>query len=545
MMRALSMTARRSRRLLLLPLLVALAAGAVPPSQPGGTHAPKPRADPRHGGVFRIKGYTVPFNHVFDPAARSSHYFITEQLFDGLVRFDNHLNPTPALAEYWQISDDSTRITFHLRQGVRFHNGRELTADDVKYSLERLVRDRPGNTTYPYFAGKVVGLEEYRKGTAADVAGFRVVDPGTFEIRWVRPYVSGLYLLGMYYCKILPKDLLESQGRSFFLRPVGTGPFKFSEWIRGRQFEILGVRLERNAAYYDRAPYLDALEYSPYFTYDQFAEGIVHLLPVTSEKMLRGDVPVIENSTLKTYFLSFSCDLAPLNRPEVRRALALGLDKARLAAACDTPDRLHQVTDNYIPPMLPGFFPRAAAAFSDPDTARVLLDRLLPEGMRKTLALTLLCDSPRTDEASGFARELGRELGALGVRLDVRYLRRPEDARAMNVPYLRFLPYTMAFPDPENIVLPLYYSGSTGNALSARYDSPRLDALLEQSVAETSWERRTGLFRDMEKILFEDVPAVPLFTERIRIAIRPQVRGLQIPAMGFYFLNAKDIWLED
>jgi ABC-type transport system substrate-binding protein len=538
------MIACQSRRLLPLPLLVALAAGFALPSQPGPLPASKTGVSPRYGGVFRIKGYARPFNHIFDPAA-PSHYFITEQLYDGLVKFDGHLNPTPALAEYWTISEDRTLITFHLRKGVLFHNGRELTADDVKYSLERLVRDRPGNTTYPYFAGKVVGLEEFRNGKAGDVAGFRVVDPLTFEIHWVRPYVSGLYLLGMYYCKILPRDLLESQGRNFFNRPVGTGPFRFSEWIRGRQFEILGVHLQRNAAYYDRAPFLDALEYSPYFTDDQFSEGTVHLIPVTSDKILGADIPVIETSTLKTYYLSFSCDLGPLDRPEVRRALALGLDKTRLAAACDTPDRLHQVTDNYIPPMLPGFFPRTAAPFSDPATARVLLDRLLPEATRKTLTLTLLCDSPRTDESSGFARELGRELGALGVRLEVRYLRRPEDARAMNVPFLRFLPYTMNFPDPENIVLPLYYSGSTGNALSARYDSPRLDALLEQSVSETSWERRTGLFRDMEKILFEDVPAVPLFTERIRIAIRPQVRGLQIPAMGFIFLDVKDIWLGD
>jgi ABC-type transport system substrate-binding protein len=541
-MMALSMIASRNRRVWPLSLVLILAAAS---SSSLTAPLPSRAAEaPRYGGVFRIKGYTLPFNPVFDPAARS-HYFITEQLFDGLVRFDGHFNPTPALAEYWTYSEDKTRITFHLRKGVRFHNGRELTADDVKYSLERLAQDRPGNTTYPYFAGKVVGLDEFRKGAAAEVTGFRVIDPSTFEIRWVRPYAAGLYLLGMYYCKILPKDLLESQGRNFFQKPIGTGPFKFAEWLRGPQLEILGVRLERNASYYDRAPYLAGLEYSPHFTDQQFEEGSVHLVPVTSARILRGDNPVLENSTLKTYFLAFSCDIPPLDRPEVRRALALGLDKARLAAASDTPNTLHQVTDNYIPPMLPGFFPKPAAPFSDPDTAKVLLDRLLPEGVRKSLTLTLLCDSPKTDEATGFARELERQLGALGIRLDVKYLRRTEDARAVHVPYLRFLPYTMDFPDPENIILPLYYSGSPANALSARYDSPRLDGLLEQSVTEASWERRTTLFREMEKLLAEDVPSVPLFSERIRIAIRPQVRGLQIPAMGFMFLNAKDIWLGD
>jgi ABC-type transport system substrate-binding protein len=535
------MTTARRQRLLPLCGLILLSLGAEP-AQHSPAGARQAAEAPRYGGTFRVKGYQTPFNRVFDPAV-PSHYFITEQLYDGLVRFDNRFNPIPALAEYWTVAPDGTRIVFRLRRGVRFHNGRELTADDVKYSLERLVRRQPDNATYQHFVGKVVGADEYWQGQAAEVSGFRVIDPATFEIRWVRPCVSGLYILGMYYCKILPKDLLESQGRGFFNRPVGTGPFKFEEWIRSPRLEILGVRLERNPDYFERQPYLAALEYSPYYTDAQFEEGGVHLVSVTTEKMLRGGFPVLENSTLKSYFLTFSCDIPPLDRPEVRRALALGLDKARLAAACDTPSTLHQVMNNYIPPILPGFFPKAAGPTTDPDTAKLLLDRLLPERGRKGLTLTLLCDGPKSDETAGFARELARELEALGINLDVRHLRRPEDGRAVRVPFLKFQVYTMDFPDPENIIIPLYYSGSPANAMSARYDNPRLDGLLEQAAAETSWERRAGLFREMEKMLAEDVPAVPLFSERIRIALQPEVRGFELPALGFIFLNVRDIWL--
>lgn len=515
-----------------------VAAAAVPPA------AKAPRQAPRQGGTFRVKGHYTPFNRSLDPAG-PAHYFLTEQLFDGLVKFDARLNPTPALAEYWTIADGGTRITFRLRRGVRFHNGRPLAADDVKFSLERLVQDRPGNAMARLFTGKVVGAEEFWAGRAAEVAGFRAVDPLTFEIRWLRPYVAGLYLLGMYACKILPRDLVEDQGRGFFYRPVGTGPFKFGEWIRGPQLDILGIRLVRNPDYFEGPPHLEALEYSPHFTEEQFESGDVHLIPVESARPLaRGD-RILENSTLKTYFLAFSCDLAPLDRPDVRKALALGLDKARLAAACDQPGTLHQIMDTYVPPFLPGFFPKAASPFTDVDTAKLLLDRILPPGGRKALTLTLLCDGPRTDESAGFARELGRQLAALEIRLDVKYLRRPEDARAVRTPYARFLAYPMDFPDPENVVVPLFYSGSPANALSARYENPRLDALLERSAAEPSWEKRTALFREMEKLLAEDVPAVPLFVERIRIAIQSGVRGLEVPAMGFIFIDTKDIWLAD
>ncbi len=533
---------RRARFLLMsyLGLLFTLGAAGSPAASP--QQSPEP--GPRYNGTFRIKGYLTPFNQVFDPAA-VSHYFICEQLYDGLVKFDSHFNPMPSLAEYWKVSDGGTRITFFLRKGVRFHNGRELTADDVKYSLERLVKDKPGNTYYQHFTRKVVGAEEYWQGKAAEVSGFRVVDASTFEIRWLRPYVSGLYLLGMYYCMILPKDLVESQGRGFFEKPVGTGPFKFAEWIRSPRLDILGVRLERNPLYYDRRPYLSAVEYSPYFTDDQFEEGSVHMISVTSERILRKRYQILENNTLKSFFLALSCDIPPLDRPEVRKALSLGLNKARLAEAYDTLPYLHQVLDNYIPPLLPGFFPRAGGPFTDLETANLLLDRLLPGTGRKGLTLTLLFAAPRSDASARLARELGRQLEAMEIQLDVKYLRKPEGIRDVRGPYLKFLEYSMDFPDPENIIVPVYHSRSIVNELNARYKNPRLDALLEQSEVEPSWERRAGLFREIEKILYEEAPTVPLFTERVRVALLPQVRGVRLPAMGFIFLDVKDIWLED
>jgi ABC-type transport system substrate-binding protein len=536
-------TSRRERRFL-LPLLVLLAGfgDIASPALPPGQNA----AVPRYNGTFRIKGNWLPFNQVFDPA-RPSHYFITEQLFDGLVRFDAHYNPVPALAEYWKISDGGSRITFKLRQGVRFHNGRELTAEDVKYSLERLVKNRPDNTFYQNFTRKVAGAEAYWQGQADEVSGFRVVDPGTFEILWTRPFGSvGLYLLGMHYCKILPKDLLESQGRNFFHKPVGTGPFKFDEWIRSPRLEILGVRLERNAAYYgDRKPYISAIEYSPHFTDDQFEEGSVHLVTVTSERLLRRRYPVLESDTLRTYFLALSCDIPPLNRPEVRKALALGLDKASLAGAYDTPSNVHLPLENFIPPLLPGFFPRAGGPAADPAAAKLLLDRLLAGSGPEGLALDLVFATPRTDATTRFARELERQLATLGIGLGVKYLRKPEDVLEIRTPYLSFLDYSMDFPDPENIVVPLFHSRSAVNGHNSRYANARLDALLELCEVEPSWEKRADLFRKAEQFLFQETPAIPLFSERVRIALRPEVRGVKVPAMGFISLDVKAIWLED
>lgn len=531
---------QRSRPALVIGLVFLLAGAGFT----GSLIQKKPEVRPRPGGTLRIKAFLTPFNPTFDPAA-SSHYFISEQLYDGLVRFDDQFTPMPALAEYWTISDDGKRITFFLRKGVAFHNGRELTAGDVKFSLERLVQNRPGNTYYQYFTRKVVGAEEYWQGQADEVAGFKVLDDSTFEIQWTRPFVSGLLLLGMYYCKILPKDLVESQGRGFFQKPIGTGPFMFGHWLRSPRLEVLGVRLVRNPAYFGKKPYLAALEYSPHFTEDQFEEGGVHVISVTSSRMIHKRYQVLENDTLTSGFLALSCEIPPLNRPEVRKALALGLDRTRLAEACSTVSSTARVLDNYIPPLLPGFFPRSLSPIHEPDKARILLDRLLPESGMKSLNLTLYLPHPRQDTHPGFVQELERQLNAMGIRLTAKYLKKPEDIRSVRVPYMKLLEYGMDFPDPENIIVPLYHSRSIVNQLNSRYANPRLDSLLEQTEVERSWEKRTWLFRQIERLLFEEVPSIPLYSERVRIALLPNVRGAKLPAMGFMFLDTKGIWLEE
>ncbi|HSA96367.1 MAG TPA: ABC transporter substrate-binding protein, partial [Acidobacteriota bacterium] len=296
---------------------------------------------------------------------------------------------------------------------------------------------------------------------------------------------------------------------------------------------------------FERRPYLSAIEYSPHFTDEQFEEGSVQLVSVMSERVLRPRYQLLENNTLKSYFLALSCDVAPLDRPEVRRALALGLDKARLAEAFNTISFSYQVLKNYLPPLLPGFQPRVEAPVTDLDAARLLLDRFLPGNGRRGLTLQLLIPGPRTEALARLARELQNQLRALEIALDVHYLRKPEDARGIREPYLKLLEYTMDYPDPENILIPLFDSQSVLNAQNSRYANPQLDALLEKSAVERSWEKRADLFREAEKVLFKETPAVPLFSERVRIALLPRVRGVRLPAMGFIFLDVKDIWLAD
>ena len=100
----------------------------------------------------------------------------------------------------------------------------------------------------------------------------------------------------------------------------------------------------------------------------------------------------------------------------------------------------------------------------------------------------------------------------------------------------------MSFPDPEDMVRPLFHSKSIFNVFE--YVNTNLDRLLQMAEVERSWKKRINLFHKIEELLFADIPAIPLFSHQNRVAIQPYVRGVEYPSLGFYYLDAKKIWLD-
>ena len=516
--------------------LVSIAFPRVPPQQnvPG---------KPKLGGTLRIQPFNDVFRPSFDPAVEN-YFFLLEQLYDGLVRLDKNFNIIPSLAEYWVISEEGKKFTFYLRKGVKFHHGRELTSEDVKFSLERLVQKKTGLLYYQYFITKVAGAEEFREGRSPGVTGFKALDRYTFEIDWTDPYVSGLYLLSMSFCKVLPKELVEAQGKGFFGKPSGTGAFKFGYWLRDSRLNVIGIRLERNDDYFDELPYLDAVEYSPFFTQDQFMEGQVHVVPLRSNGLASAPYQVLENDSLDIVLLGMRCNIGPLDRKDVRQALVLALDKSKIAQAAHSLESMPRVIDNYIPPDLPGFFPLEGIGAADLGKARRLLAEAgFPAGQGFP-ELSIYFTIPREEAKNRLFKELRDELEALGIRPVMKYYRSLEELRSVTAPHLVFIEWLMDYPDAENIIFPLFQSHSLLNKMYMGYSNPGLDKLLGASEIEASWEKRTGLFRQMERILLEDVPAIPLYRIKRRLAVQPFVRGAKAPPLGNSILDIRDIWLD-
>ena len=533
------MSVQRSRIalffILTLALLAASSAGRSPSRQVERI---------KTGGTLRVRTFTLnPFQPELDPAG-GAHVFVLNQIYDGLVRLEKNLSPVGALADYWRISDDGRTYTFFLRKGVKFHHGRELDAEDVKFSLERLVHGENKGAYYQFLATKVVGAQEYREGKAPEVAGFKVLDKHTFEILWKNPYVSALYLLSMDFCKILPRDLVQSQGRGFFQKPSGTGPFKFAYWLRSPKLDINGVRLERNNDYFSRKPYLEAIEFSPFYTPEEFLEQRVDIIPYASDALAGRKIQVLEGETFTTAFLMMSCHIAPLDKPAVRRAIAMGIDKKEIAKAAFRMDTNPHLTDNFIPPRLPGFFPLDNKLGFNPEEAEKILLQEGYSGDRSFPRLTLFIQAGGRDGEPRIYEVLKEQMSRLGISLRLRENRSWDEIESSKDPYLVLLHWSLDFPDPENIVLPLFFSSAALNQTLLRYSNPRLDELAKAAEVEQSRTGRIALFHKIEGLLQIDMPAIPLFSRQHRLALQPYVRGVRPHPLGFFYLDAKDIWLD-
>jgi len=497
---------------------------------------------PIHGGVFRIKSLSDSFRMQLDPAQPDSFIFLSEQLYDGLVRLDKNLKIAPSLADYWMISPDGEKYTFFLKKGVLFHHGEELTSADVKFSLERLLDTEVDSPYCYYFLSRVVGAAAFHEGKAEDVSGIRAVDRYTLEIRWIKPYVPALYVLSMPFCKILPRERILRQENKFFLKPFGTGPFKFDYWIRDNRLNEVGVRLVRNEEYYQKKPYLDALEFCPLYTLDHFVNGEIDCIPMLSERLRQSKYQIFHDGSLQTVFLGMSCHIPPLDDPLVRKAIQAGIDKQLVVDAIQEVRYLRRVTNRIIPSRVPGFFtPDESSTFVRQEAFR-LLEEAGFRAEKEFPRLVLYMDSPRTDFKHKFSKEIRDQLDVLGINVDVNYYRSLEQVKESETPYLILAQKTMGMPDPEDMIRPLFSSASDSHQFG--YVNPEIEDLLRASDAEKSWSKRIKIFQHIEKILLADVPAIPIYSQQNRVAMQSHVRGVAVPHLGMYYLDTQKIWLK-
>ncbi|MGH7319466.1 MAG: ABC transporter substrate-binding protein [Candidatus Rokuibacteriota bacterium] len=498
------------------------------------------------GGAYRRPLGNDPTT--LDPARIVDVYgkSVAQQIFDGLVEFDQTLTITPALAQFWKASRDGLTWTFTLRKGVRFHHGREVTVDDVVYSLTRLVDPRTKSGAADLFL-TIRGAQEFRDGKAKQVSGLKALDPHTVQVTLTEAPVPFVSVLAVGHARIVPRELAEQQGEGFGHQPVGTGPFRFVRWERGRE-----IVLAANPDYFDGPPRLPRIVYRIFLgaqssqMYQEFQTGGLEDTPVPT-KDYRQIIASEKHRYLKRPMFSLrhyglNTRLKPLDDRRVRQALVYAIDREGIVSEVFL--GRHALARGILPPGTQGYNPKLTGYPHDPARARELLVQAGYPGGRGIPTLPIW-SSVKSESIALEHERIGKDLAAIGVRTEFHYLTDwPSFSKRLaekSLPAYLYAWYADV-PDPENFLHKLFYSQSSRNYTG--YANPAVDSLLLQARDQTDPMRRVELYRRAEELILEDAPIIPVWHYTYERLFQPYVRSVEVSGLGDPYIPLRKIWLD-
>jgi len=495
------------------------------------------------GGTLKLYGSDP---NTLDPALSAdanSHDYIL-QIFSGLVKLDDNLEPAPDIAASWEISEDDLTYTFHLRDDVFFQDGRKVTASDFKYSWERACRPSTGSSTAITYLIDIAGVDDVIHGLDEEISGVEVVNDSTLKVTIDAPKSYFLSKLTYPTAMVVDEPNVET-GSGWWRQPNGTGPFKLKEWQQGSS-----LVLEKNDSYYGDVAHLDFVEYL-------FLSGIPMNLYETGEIDIAGvSVNYIDRITdtsglfyqelyespeLSFYWIGFNTTEPPFDDVNIRKAFTMAVDKDKIInlALRD----LVQRADGILPPGIPGYNEDLVGLGFDVDEAKALIAASKYGDVANLPPITLT--------TSGYGAAVSKSQEAiiyqwrenLGVEVQVRQLE-PE----RYVYYLKEekdnlfdIGWIADYPHPQDFLDVLFHTGAENNF--GEYSNLALDALLDLASTELDMETSLAMYRQAEQMLVDDAVVLPLWFGRNYILIKPYVKGYEPNAMGHVTLNR--VWLEE
>jgi len=476
-----------------------------------------------------------------DPALcgeMTSHEYII-QLFSGLVCLDDNLEPAPDIAQRWQVSDDKKTYTFYLRHDVKFHNGKEVKAEDFKYSWERACNPATHSLTADTYLGDIVGVKEVLAGRTKEISGVKVAGDYTLEVTIDAPKSYFLSKLTYPTAFVVDGTNVES-GSEWWRQPNGTGPFKLRQWDEGSL-----LVLEKNDLYYGELAKVNFVIFQlwggvPMNMYetgqiDATSVYIDYIDKATDEAgPFYTELQVVPE--LSFYYIGFNLSKPPFDDVNIRRAFSQAIDKDKLASLVFRD--MVQPADGILPPGMPGFNEDLSGLSYDVTEARELI-KASKYGDVSNLP-------PITITTAGWGGLISQELEAiisewrqnLGVEVKVRQL---EPERFLY--HLREekdemfdMGWVADYPHPQDFLDVLFHSGAENNY--GEYSNSEIDALLEMAGTEPDYDLSLALYQQAEQELVNDAACLPLWFGKNYILVKPYVKGYSLSPQGTVMLNA-------
>lgn len=487
------------------------------------------------GETLRVRGAPPT---TLDPALAgdSTSWSYILQIFSGLVRLDDQLAVVPDLAERWDTTDGGRVYTFVLRPDIKFHSGRDVTAEDFKFAMTRALLPATGSRTARQYLGDIVGAIDVLAGREAELRGVQVLDARTLRIEIDAPKSYFLAKLTYPTAFALDRANVES-GAEWYQRPNGTGPFRLTEWAPNVKVTLLRFNQHWRGPAKSRSIEFN-LDPTPGIVL--YEHGEVDMTEIDIGTLGRVSDPtnplseeLVVNPLASTWYVGMNASQAPFDDPLVRRAFAHATDRDRLVRVFFRGTRVEAT--GIVPPGLPGAPEGVRVLPFDPAEARRLLALSHYAGRMPEIVLAVGEGSASTGEAFAemYARNLGLDVGVREHREDFFGALERREAQIF------FTGWIADYPHPENFLDILFHSGSNSNY--GGYANPELDRLLEAARVEPDAARRDQLYTEAERLIIEDGAAIPLHHEVVHALVRPYVRGITWTPLGILSYHEAEV----
>ena len=437
---------------------------------------------------------------------------VASQIYNGLVKYDQATNKiVPDLASEWTVSDDGTVYTFKLRSGVVWHkNHGPFSADDVKFSLERVLNP---DTHSPY---------------GAQLTGIKSIEaPEALVVRLVlnQPNAGLLHKLTAFNqgWMVSRKALAEIGEQKYPLQPIGTGPFVFEKWTPGNE-----VRLSANKQYFEGSPKVDGLTFRviPDETAAAIAlqNGEIDIFfalqqPEVIDRLRKvADITVLDRPANHTVNLVLNTTKKPLDDVRVRQALISGINRQALI------DGFFKGTKTPAFSVLTASFPEFTKSVPeypfDPARAKALLKEAGADGFGLDLVTVGLSPYDK------IIVPIASDLNAIGIKTTIKVLERGAYLQARNKgDVMTVVTAVVGPPDPDNPIVSLYAKKSFPPGLNTAHYTG-IEELLTKLAATQDPAGRTAIYQEILVKTMTDVPAIPLYADRLFLAHTKAVQGL-------------------
>ncbi len=452
-----------------------------------------------------------------------------QEVFAGLVTINPSIEIVPDMAENWEISPDGLRYTFHLHPESKFHDGKRVTAEDFRWSLERAADPATESPVTEQYLGDIVGVSAKVNGEAQSISGVSVVDDSTIALTIDAPKAYFLAKLTYPTGFVVDRANVEGDPEGWLFRPNGSGPFKLDRYDQG---EVM--ILARNGHYHLGPAFVDEVElilsggdYMLMYENDE-----IHVTGVALSDLERLQDPtnplnaqlVTAPSSFSTSYYGMNVTQAPFDDLKFRQAMNYAVNKQEIATA--VLQDLNLPAKGIIPPRFPSYNPDIKGYDFDPVKAKQLLSesRYSDLDSLPPIILSIPGSFGATVGPSNEAILKAWEVN-LGIRVEIEHTEWATFLQDLNQRRFQFFAVAWGadYPDPENFLDILFHSGSQNNHTA--YNNPEVDALLEQARVEADRTKRFALYNAIEQKIIDEAPWVPLWhsSER-KVLIKPEVR---------------------